>query len=106
MSFDPGSFQMIEEMGVGQFLSVTQDLGIDVFLPNKEQGAVLTGASAAEDIARELDVLYPSALIVLKLDADGARRRIESRETAAGSSAAGAVRGGDAPRASLSAAPC
>ena len=72
LSFDPGSFQMIGEMGVDHFLSVTQDLGIDVFLPNKEEGAVLTGASAAEDIARELDVLYPSALIVLKLDADGA----------------------------------
>jgi ribokinase len=72
LSFDPGSFQMIEELGVDQFLSVTQDLRIDVFLPNKEEGAVLTGATDPTDIARELDRLYPSALIVLKLDADGA----------------------------------
>lgn len=72
LSFDPGSFQMIEEVGVEQFLSVTHDLGIDVFLPNKEEGTVLTGMTEPNDIARELDALYPSALIVLKLDADGA----------------------------------
>ena len=72
LSFDPGSFQMIEEVGVDQFLSVTQDLGIDIFLPNKEEGMVLTGRSDPADVVRELDSLYPSALIVLKLDADGA----------------------------------
>jgi ribokinase len=72
LSFDPGSFQMIEAMGVDQFLSVTQDLGIDIFLPNMEEGAVLTGVKDPEDIARELDALYPSALVILKLDADGA----------------------------------
>lgn len=72
LSFDPGSFQMISEMGVDLFLAVTQDLGIDIFLPNKEEGNVLTGCKEPEDIARELDVLYPSALVILKLDADGA----------------------------------
>ena len=72
LSFDPGSFQMIEEVGVDQFLSVTQDLGIDIFLPNKEEGMVLTGRSDPADVVRELDSLDPSALIVLKLDADGA----------------------------------
>ena len=72
LSFDPGSFQMIEEMGVAHFLDVTQDLGIDIFLPNKEEGSVLTGCKDPEDIARELDGLYPSALVILKLDADGA----------------------------------
>lgn len=72
ISFDPGSFQMIDEMGVEHFLAVTQDLGIDVFLPNKEEGAVLTGCKDPIDMARELDRLYPSALVILKLDADGA----------------------------------
>lgn len=72
LSFDPASFQMIEEMGVEHFLAVTQDLGIDVFLPNKEEGSVLTGCKDPIEIARELDVLYPSALVILKLDADGA----------------------------------
>lgn len=72
LSFDPASFQMIEEMGVDQFIAVTNDLGIDIFLPNKEEGAVLTGCKDPIDIAHELDVLYPSALVILKLDADGA----------------------------------
>ncbi len=72
LSFDPSSFQMISEMGVDHFLAVTQDLGVDVFLPNKEEGAMLTGVKDPEEIARELDLLYPSALVILKLDADGA----------------------------------
>lgn len=72
LSFDPGSFQMINEMGVETFLSVTQDLDIDVFLPNKEEGEALTGKTDPVEIARDLDELYPSALVVLKLDAEGA----------------------------------
>lgn len=72
ISFDPGSFQMIEEMGVDQFLAVTRDIGIGVFLPNKEEGAVLTGRTEPAEIARELAALYPGALVILKLDADGA----------------------------------
>ncbi len=73
LSFDPGSFQMIGEMGVRQFLSVTQDLGIDVLLPNKEEGSMLTGGlTEPTEIAAALADLYPNALIMLKLDADGA----------------------------------
>ena len=72
LSFDPGSFQMIAEMGVNQFLACTQDLGIDVFLPNYEEGEVLTGLDEPEAIAAALAKLYPNALIMLKLDADGA----------------------------------
>jgi ribokinase len=72
LSFDPGSFQMIEEMGVSQFLACTQDLGIDIFLPNYEEGEVLTGLDEPEAIAAALSGLYPQALIMLKLDADGA----------------------------------
>jgi ribokinase len=72
VSFDPGSFQMIQEMGVDAFLAVTTDLGIDVFLPNKEEGAMLTGCKDPDEIARELAAIYPTALVVLKLDADGA----------------------------------
>ncbi len=72
VSFDPGSFQMIQEMGVDAFLSVTTDLGIDIFLPNKEEGAILTGHKDPEEIARELTAIYPGAMVILKLDADGA----------------------------------
>jgi ribokinase len=72
LSFDPASFQMIEEMGVNRFIAVTQDLGIDVFLPNYQEGQVLTGLDDPEAIAAALAKLYPEALIMLKLDADGA----------------------------------
>lgn len=72
VSFDPGSFQMIQEMGVDSFLGFTSDLAIDILLPNKEEGQVLTGCSDPVDIARSLTTLFPNALIVLKLDADGA----------------------------------
>ncbi len=72
LSFDPGSFQMIGEMGVDDFVAVTSKIGMDVFLPNKEEGSVLTGESEPEAIAARLAELYPGALIMLKLDADGA----------------------------------
>lgn len=72
LSFDPGSFQMIGEMGVPQFLAVTQDLGIDILLPNKEEGSMLTGGlTDPDEIAPALAELFPGALIMLKLDADG-----------------------------------
>ena len=73
LSFDPGSFQMIGEMGVPQFLAVTRDLGIDILLPNKEEGTMLTGGlTDPEETAAALAELYPGALIMLKLDSDGA----------------------------------
>ena len=73
LSFDPGSFQMIGEMGVAQFLAVTKDLGIDILLPNKEEGSILTGGlEDPAEIAEALSALFPGALIMLKLDADGA----------------------------------
>ena len=71
LSLDPGSFQMIQEMSVRRFLKYTQDLGVDIFMPNKEEGEILTGFGEPEKIAAALSELYENALIVLKLDADG-----------------------------------
>jgi ribokinase len=71
LSFDPGSFQMIGEAGVSEFLEFTTDLGVDVLLPNFEEGEALTGERESDAIAARLAELYPGALIVLKLDADG-----------------------------------
>lgn len=81
LSFDPSSFQMIGEMGVANFLAVTQDLGIDVLLPNKEEGHALTGETEPESIAAALSELYRGALIMLKLDADGALVHHDGRST-------------------------
>ncbi len=72
VSFDPGSFQMIMEMGVSAFLSACADLEFDIVLPNKEEGQVLTGETSADAIVDGLTKIFPGALIVLKLDADGA----------------------------------
>lgn len=72
ISFDPASFQMIQEMGVEQFLSWTKDLDIDILFPNYEEGRVLTGCDDPEEIVRSLATIYSDALIILKLDADGA----------------------------------
>lgn len=72
LSLDPGSFQLITEVGVDTFLGFTTDLGLAVLLPNYEEGNVLTGETEPERIAERLAELYPGALIMLKLDADGA----------------------------------
>ncbi|MCA9838555.1 MAG: carbohydrate kinase family protein [Trueperaceae bacterium] len=72
LSFDPGSFQMIREMGIERFLRYTQDLGIDIFFPNYEEGSVLTGLKEPEEIAAALVEMFPRAIIVLKLDSKGA----------------------------------
>jgi ribokinase len=71
LSFDPGSFQMITEMGVPAFLACTQDLGIDILLPNYEEGSVLTGLEDPAEIAERLTEIYPGSLVMLKLDSDG-----------------------------------
>ena len=72
LSFDPGSFQMIGEMGIDTFLGYTQDLGVDILLPNFEEGGMLTGLNEPVAIAARLAELYPGALVMLKLDAEGA----------------------------------
>lgn len=72
LSFDPGSFQMIGEMGVDAFLDATTDLGIDVLFPNKEEGAILSSETEPARIAARLTEIYPGAVVALKLDAEGA----------------------------------
>ena len=72
ISFDPASFQMIEQMGVDAFWSYIKDLGIKVFLPNYEEGRVLTNLLEPADIAAKLAGELSDATIILKLDADGA----------------------------------
>lgn len=71
VSFDPGSFQMIQELGAETFLSLTTDIGIDLLFPNAEEGQVLTGETDPERVAARLAELYRGAMVALKLDADG-----------------------------------
>jgi len=72
LSLDPGSFQMIEAMGVEAFLAVTTDLGVDVLFPNYDEGRALTGERDPAAIAEALAPRYPGAVVALKLDEHGA----------------------------------
>ena len=72
ISLDPGSFQMIEGMGVDAFVDVTADLGVGLFFPNAEEAATLTGERDPFDMATALRERYGGASIALKLDAAGA----------------------------------
>jgi ribokinase len=72
VSLDPGSFQMIEAMGVADFLTISRELGVTVLFPNAEEAATLSGESGHEAMALRLAELYPGATIALKLDAEGA----------------------------------
>lgn len=71
VSFDPGSFQMIQQLGVSRFLTATTDLGADLVFPNLEEGQVLSGETDPAAICARLHELYAGALVVLKLDAAG-----------------------------------
>ncbi len=72
ISFDPGSFQMIREIGREEFRRMTRDLSLDFVFPNLDEGQALTGAREPEDVLEVLQKLYPEAMILLKLAADGA----------------------------------
>jgi sugar/nucleoside kinase (ribokinase family) len=63
---------MITEMGVDAFVATTVALAPTVVFPNRNEGAVLTGESHPAAIAGALERLYGGALVVLKLDAEGA----------------------------------
>ncbi len=72
LSLDPASFQLIGEMGIQRFIESTKDLDIDIFFPNYQEGQAISEENEPKKIAEKLSELYPTALIVLKLDAKGA----------------------------------
>jgi ribokinase len=76
-SFDPASFQLIDQMGVSRFVRFTADLGFDLLFPNVDEGRVLTGETEPAAIVEALVALYPGTGVVLKLDAKGALVRDE-----------------------------
>ncbi len=72
VSFDPGSYQMIRQMGREEFKRATKALSIDIMFPNLEEGRALTGAQSPEDVLHILREEYPQTLMCLKLDKEGA----------------------------------
>jgi ribokinase len=71
VSFDPGSYQMIREIGREEFKRATKALSVDIMFPNLEEGQALTGVEAPRAVLDKLRAEYPNTLICLKLDKDG-----------------------------------
>ncbi len=72
VSFDPGSYQMIRQIGREEFKRATKALSVDIMFPNLEEGRALTGAQSPEDVLHILREEYPTTLMCLKLDKEGA----------------------------------
>ncbi|MCD0162921.1 carbohydrate kinase family protein, partial [Deinococcus sp. 6YEL10] len=71
LSLDPGSFQMIQQMGRETFLSVLEDVPFDVFFPNDDEARAMSGHADRHAAMDWFRAHYPQALIVMKLDEDG-----------------------------------
>lgn len=71
VSFDPASYQMIREMGHDTFDAIISELPIDILLPNRDEGMILTGEREPVAIANALRKRFRDAVVVLKLDKDG-----------------------------------
>lgn len=72
LSLDPGSFQMIQQMGSETFLQIVDGIDFDIIFPNADEARAMSGK---RQNAKALDWLrerYPQALVVLKMDEDGA----------------------------------
>jgi ribokinase len=72
VSFDPGSYQMIREVGREEFRRTLSGMSVDFIFPNLEEGRALTGKQSAPDVLEALRELYPETMVCLKLDKDGA----------------------------------
>ena len=68
ISVDPSSVPLLEALGPDRFLEWTR--GVDLCLPNLEEGALLGGVEDPDRVAQELLRYYPG--IILKLGAGGA----------------------------------
>ncbi|QFP75584.1 carbohydrate kinase family protein [Deinococcus sp. AJ005] len=72
LSLDPGSFQMIQQMGRENFLDIVDHVPFDLLFPNDDEARAMSGCAHSADALSWLRERYPHALVVLKMDADGA----------------------------------
>lgn len=63
VSVDPGSVGFLEDFGAERFLEVVA--GASVFLPNLDEGRILTGLHDAEEIATALSESFPVVALTL-----------------------------------------
>jgi len=71
ISLDPASFQMIEKVGKEHCLDYFKEIPIDIFFPNIAEGSLLSSEQQPEKIISKLADFFPSAIIVLKMGANG-----------------------------------
>ncbi|PZA07000.1 MULTISPECIES: carbohydrate kinase family protein [unclassified Meiothermus] len=72
VSFDPGSYQMILQLGPRRFRQILREFPINFLFPNLEEGRALTGATEPDEVLETLVELYPEATVALKLGPKGA----------------------------------
>ncbi|WP_425145316.1 carbohydrate kinase family protein [Deinococcus sp.] len=72
LSLDPGSFQMIEQMGRSRFLSIIDAVPFDLIFPNADEARAMSGQETPQGALDWLTERYPGALVVLKMDEHGA----------------------------------
>ncbi len=72
LSLDPGSFQMIQQVGRENFLDWISAVPFDIFFPNADEARAMSGERTSEQALSWLCRHYPKALVVLKMDEHGA----------------------------------
>lgn len=71
LSLDPGSFQMIQQLGRENFLRIVDHVPFDVIFPNDDEARAMSGYNDPQDALTWFRKHYPEALVVLKMDEDG-----------------------------------
>jgi len=71
VSFDPASFQIIEEIGRDKCLKMFKDISPDIIFPNYREGRALTNEESSKDIVMALAEKLPQSVIILKMGNEG-----------------------------------
>lgn len=72
LSLDPGSFQMIQQLGRERFLDILDRIPFSMIFPNDDEARAISGLREPEAMLDWLQTRFPGVLIALKLDARGA----------------------------------
>ena len=72
LSLDPGSFQMIGQLGRGKFLEIVDAVPFDIIFPNADEARAMSGQDTPQAALAWFRRRYPAALVALKMDENGA----------------------------------
>ncbi|MGI8747751.1 MAG: carbohydrate kinase family protein [Deinococcus sp.] len=72
LSLDPGSFQMIQQLGRDEFLAIVAGIPFDILFPNLDEARAMSGEPTPEGALDWFRQRYPACLVVLKMDEQGA----------------------------------